>query len=113
MSQYLDQNIIAELKEIMADDLPMLFEAYLEDSSRNLNSLAQAIDTQDADQVRRIAHSIKGSSRNVGATDLALQCEQLENAAKDKILDNSQQALQNINQIFQQTSEEIKQTYLN
>ena len=44
--------------------------------------LKDAIATGDLVAITRVAHSIKGASRTIGAQDLAAVCERIENAGR-------------------------------
>jgi signal transduction histidine kinase/CheY-like chemotaxis protein len=52
--------------------------AYVGDAPQHLRTLRQAVGGQDADTVRRVAHSLKSASANVGAETLARLCKDLE-----------------------------------
>lgn len=82
MAAYLDAVQIAELVELMGDDFDSLVEAYLRDSADRISQLDQALTDGNFDQVRRQAHSLKGSSSNLGALQLAKRCQQLESLAQ-------------------------------
>lgn len=81
MAAYLDAVQIAELVELMGDDFDSLVEAFLRDSADRINQLDQAFTDGNFDQVRRQAHSLKGSSSNLGAVQLAKRCQKLESLA--------------------------------
>jgi len=71
----LDPEVIESLKELIDDDDPDfltdLLEGFLENAQDNIQKIAEAVDAGEADMVGRLAHTIKGSSRNVGANVLA------------------------------------------
>ncbi|WP_229508066.1 Hpt domain-containing protein [Massilia sp. Dwa41.01b] len=52
--------------------------AYVGDTPRHLATLRRAATSQDADTVRRVAHSLKSASANVGADAFARLCRELE-----------------------------------
>ena len=52
--------------------------AYVDDTPAHLQTLQHAIDGQDAGSVRKVAHSLKSSSANVGAESLAQMCKEME-----------------------------------
>jgi CheY-like chemotaxis protein len=56
------------------------FAAY---SDELIARLAAAAEAKDVTEIARLAHSLKSSSANLGATDLAGQCADLERRAKD------------------------------
>lgn len=69
----LDPKTLDELREVMGDDLLELIDAYLSDTQRRLQELDQAVG--DAPEVLvTVAHTLKGSSANVGATAFAARC---------------------------------------
>ncbi|WP_444994869.1 Hpt domain-containing protein [Aliikangiella sp. IMCC44359] len=111
MSCELEPAIINELKEIMGEDLNFLLEAYLTDSQENISQLHEAVDDACCEDVRQYAHSLKGSSRNVGATEVANYCEQLEGSAKQGDLSQGKALLNNISIAFNETKQIIETNY--
>ncbi len=107
MESLFDQQIIGELKEIMGDDIGILLETFISDSNEKLNELSDAISQCEPEQVRRTAHSLKGSSRNVGAAALALLCEKLEYQARSEDLSEAKGLLSQILKTFSETESEI------
>ena len=61
-----------------------LIAIYLADTPRQLGQLTEALARQDAGQVLRAAHSIKGSSANLGALALRAAAEKLEHHSRTK-----------------------------
>ena len=81
---------IARLREIAGDDATFLkevFAAYQTDTARRLVELRTALAARDAKGIKRAAHTIKGSSLNVGAETLTAYCRQLEQIAESGKLD--------------------------
>ena len=77
--------------------------AYMGETPRHLQTLRQAIAGQDAGSVRRVAHSLKSASANVGALHLASLCKELEQlgradsvAGADRILADMEQEFQSV-----------------
>ena len=52
--------------------------AYVGDTPQHLRTLREAVGGQDAATIRRVAHSLKSASANVGADTLARLCKDLE-----------------------------------
>jgi CheY-like chemotaxis protein len=65
-----------------------------------LEKLHQAISDQDASQIEYVAHTLKGSSRMLGARAFAELCFVLEVAGRNKELDGSQQLMEQIDLTF-------------
>lgn len=78
MAPHLDEQQLAELRDLMGPDFDGLLRAYLRDSRDRLLHLDLAIADRNWDIARRQAHSLKGSSSNLGAIALAQHCQQLE-----------------------------------
>ena len=81
--QYLDQVLLDELRSILEDEFPVVVATYLQDSSLRVHELQQAFDRGDTAAVRKVAHSLKGSSANLGLIYLAELCCALEDAARE------------------------------
>jgi len=56
--------------------------AYVDDTPQQLSTLRRAIDGLDANNVRRIAHTLKSASANVGAESLAALCKEMEHLGR-------------------------------
>ena len=52
--------------------------AFVGDTPRHLAALRQSLAGGDAEALRRIAHSLKSASANIGAARLAALCRELE-----------------------------------
>ncbi len=65
-----------------------------------LEKLHQAISDQDASQIEYVAHTLKGSSRMLGATAFAELCFGLEVAGRNKQLDGSEKLMEQIDLTF-------------
>ena len=83
MSDVLDAVLLAELKDLMAEEFPSLLETFLEDAARHFAGACAAWEDTDFTNLRISAHSLRGSSGNVGATSLQAACEVLEESARD------------------------------
>jgi HPt (histidine-containing phosphotransfer) domain-containing protein len=70
-----------------------LIGIFLEDTAQRLASLGQAVDAGDAKAVREAAHTIKGSSGNMGATGMQHVAEHLERMAKEGDLSGAARSL--------------------
>ena len=82
----LDMSVIGTLKASRPDLLARLVKTYLSYAPTALSQLDTALTDQDFEALNRLAHSLKSSSANLGATGLSAACRQLEVSAKDKHL---------------------------
>jgi len=74
--------------------------AYVDDTPQQLRRLHDAIDGLDTDNVRRIAHTLKSASANVGADGLAALCKQLEHLGRAATTDGAGTLLADMEHAF-------------
>ena len=75
--------------------------AYVDDTPKHLQTLRHAIAGLDAGSVRRVAHSLKSSSANVGAETLAQLCKEMEHLGRADTTDGADGILTDMEQEFQ------------
>lgn len=80
---HLDEEALAELRDVMEDEFEILIQTYINDSCERLEHLRQALASGDQDAFTRTAHSFKGSSVNIGAARLGDLCFAAEKAGKE------------------------------
>ncbi len=78
-----------------------VIKAYLGDTPRHLVTLREAVDGLDAGSVRRVAHSLKSASANVGAVRLATLCKELEQLGRADSVDGAGRILTDMEHEFQ------------
>src|SRR6478672_3946669 len=86
----LDMETVDALRELQMDDEPdilgELIDLFAADSPGLISTMHTAIAAGDASTLRRAAHTLKGSSANLGATALSAICKTLEDLAKAESL---------------------------
>jgi len=88
----IDMDTLNELKEIMEDDFDDLINTFIADGQDQLDNLQSAIADSVTADIRRIAHTLKGSSANLGAHALSESCKVLEhNAAEENLTEADMQ----------------------
>ena len=89
----LDEGIMDSLRDLQAhggpDFLVQLTTAFVEDGSMRLVDLRTGLNERDDLRVRQAAHSLKGMSGALGATDMAGLCSTLEQQAVAAAVDAS------------------------
>ena len=82
----LDPQAIDSLRAISPDDggefLNELIDIYLADTPQRIAEIEQCLASQNAGDLTRAAHSIKGSAANLGAAALRTAAEKLEHHAR-------------------------------
>ncbi len=83
-----DQPSVENLKSIMGEDFKQIYRVYARDSQSRMEQLEQQLSGRSVDfeKVRLLAHSLKGSSSNVGALKMADLCYQLERMAMEETI---------------------------
>ncbi len=90
MTGQIDDAAFAQTLEMVGGDLGFLAELVAEYRTDGLTRLADmrtALAAGSAEDLRRAAHTLKGSSASLGANDLAAACRDVEAAARDGRLD--------------------------
>lgn len=74
------------LKEVIGDDLKEIIDAFLTTTPEILGQIKLSIEIKDAAGVQLHSHTLKGSSANIGATELPILCAKLEAKAKEGVV---------------------------
>ena len=105
---HVDEETLNMLKEVMEDGFATLLETFIDDSKIRIVALRQAFGAGDAEEVRRAAHSLKGSSSNLGANQLVALCLHVENSGRDGNLDGLEEEIIKIEQEYQTVADIMK-----
>lgn len=82
----IDTRILAKLRQNMGNINPVI-RVFVDSLPRRLHQLEEAADRLDFELVRRMAHTLKGSSSQFGAVCLAELCHRVESMAKNNKLE--------------------------
>ena len=78
----LDEQVLQDLESLgdeeQPDFLQVVIQQFLDDQTKHMTAVATAIEEKDPMALRKAAHSLKGSSYNVGARSLANSAMELE-----------------------------------
>jgi two-component system sensor histidine kinase/response regulator len=75
--------------------------AYVDDTPGHLRTLRHAIVGVDPARLRKVAHSLKSSSANVGAEALAQMCKEMESLGRTDTTEGAAVILTDMEQEFQ------------
>ncbi|TXG01516.1 hybrid sensor histidine kinase/response regulator [Massilia arenae] len=84
-----------------------VINAYVGDTPRHLQALRQAVSTDDAESLRRIAHGLKSASANIGAGRLAATCRDLEQLGRGGSVDGAAPLLADMEREFQSVRQSL------
>ena len=94
-------NIRALSKDRGAALVHKVIHAYVDDTPQHLRTLRLAIDGLDPGNLRKVAHSLKSSSANVGAETLAQMCKDMENLGRTESTEGAAVILNDMEHEFQ------------
>ncbi|MCF6194571.1 MAG: Hpt domain-containing protein [Kangiellaceae bacterium] len=112
MTVQLDLALLDELSEVMGDDMSMLVSSYFTDSASKIQSLLEMDLTTEQDDIYKLAHNLKGSSRNLGAIELADYFAKIEKLARADNLTAVDFKPELINALFQSTRQTLSNKFL-
>jgi HPt (histidine-containing phosphotransfer) domain-containing protein len=109
----LDPEVIESLRELTPpgepDVLREVLQLFLDDVPVRISRLRAAWQAGDAVELHRTAHSLKGSSGNVGATQLFDVCRQIDEQGKAGDLSQMPALVASLDAEYAKVEAEIKQ----
>ncbi|WP_273844167.1 PAS domain S-box protein [Rubrobacter calidifluminis] len=100
----LDPTILDNLRELAGEDDPdlvsELVEMYLEDAPRRIEEIRRALHAGDAHALAQAAHTLKGSSGNMGATRVQELAAGLQEAGDSGDLSGAEEKLASLERAF-------------
>ncbi len=100
----LDREVIAGIRGLQREDetdiVAELAGMFLDDARPRLSALEEAVQNDDAPAVESLAHTLKGSSGNMGARGMAALCARLEVAGASGDLSQSFRLLERLKEEF-------------
>lgn len=107
---YLDTDVLNSLSQFLDQDkLYQLLERYIKDSNQLIEQLEMALEDHNTSEARRMVHSLKSTSANIGAHPLSQFSKQLEELACEDNLSAIQTDLDELKQLFTQTVQHIRE----
>jgi two-component system sensor histidine kinase/response regulator len=106
-----DMAALSRLEEVQMEGEPdlivELIDLYLTDAPRQISRLLEAVTKTDGTLLKRAAHSLKGSSANLGVLQMAALCDELERVDSGQsfqgvitILTRLEQEFERVRQVF-------------
>lgn len=85
---------LQELNRVTGKDTTSeLVSLFCEDTDTQISDLREAVERRDPAAIRKVSHSLKGSSDNLGASRMAELCAELETLVRDGELPGTIDAL--------------------
>ena len=104
VADVIDRQVLSQLRELQNDDDPDLLKRviglYLVESPKLLGKMKQALQQGSLEETERVAHSLKSSSANVGASELTRLCNDIHVAARTSDMALARQAFASLESEF-------------
>ncbi|HEU0277566.1 MAG TPA: ATP-binding protein [Rhodanobacteraceae bacterium] len=107
----LDAATLADLEDIMGNEIATLVDTYLRDGAARMRNLHAAAERGDVTEVGKLAHSLKSASANLGAIPLATRARQVEEAARTGELADPVSSVAALATLYAHASDALKQRY--
>ena len=105
----IDDGMISALKDMGPEIFVELVELYLEEAPNQVAEVRRQFELGDAAGMGAAAHSLKGSSLNLGANSLADICKQIELKGKDGDFNNLENLLEQLDLRYQEVQTALAQ----
>lgn len=109
----LDRVVISNLRELQQecqeDILSELIDMFLQESPQRIAELQQAIDKSDMKTLKQLSHKFKGTCGVLGARGMMNICAEMDQKARNNILDGQTELLAKLAAEFQRTQNALEQ----
>ena len=106
-----DEQVIGNIRALQDSGRPGLLRKlvalYLESSGDLIRDLRRAVDQESPDKIRFTAHALKSSSNNVGGSNIAGLCAQLEEMGCTKHIDGAAEVLGELERLYPRFCDEL------
>ena len=109
----IDEAVLHQLRTDMGFGIGMILDTYVDELPKQVASILDALNSEDADKLRRNGHRLKGSSRSVGAGPLGELCFQLEKLGQDNDVDAAKVFMDELIKLSEQVEKEFSASWLN
>ena len=104
----LDDDVLAELREVMGGEFGNLVQMFLLDAAKYIRQLEKAAAGGDLEKMIAPAHTLKSSSANLGAMAVSAAAKRIEVGAREGVLPRPAVAVAVLEAEFQRASESLR-----
>lgn len=99
-----DPSVLDALHQVIGDSVNKIISIYVDDFPVTIQNMRAGLAQQDFEAIGRLAHSLKSSSGNLGATQIVTLSLELEKIISQGITDSAQikVAIDQLEQAFKQ-----------
>lgn len=95
---HLDESVVEMLREVMGGDFGLLINTFVGDLPVRLSDLNTCLSRGDISGMEKPAHTLKGSSANMGAKLLSFYCSELVQQIRNGSVTDASRMVANIEQ---------------
>ncbi len=105
----LDEPALNEVKESMGEKFPTMVSFFLEDTAKYVNQIKDGLNNNDIKEVIKGSHTIKSSSKQMGAFRISAIAEEIE--TKGRYIDEKNEGtIEDIKELMPSLDEALTQT---
>lgn len=107
--EILDKKILEETKEVVGEKFNIIINYYVNDGEKYVSQIEEGIKSEEHQSILESAHTIKSSSRQVGAirtAELAAEIESMSNSKES--VEDIKVLFEQLNMSFNEVAEELK-----
>ncbi len=106
--KWLNVKALAEIKEFMGEETDDLLNLFQQETPAMMTKLKALYQDMDLEQARQMAHTLKSTGANIGATGFSHFCKKMEAAAIAKDADDVKDSITKVVKSYQLTTAEIQ-----
>lgn len=106
-NQPIDPKVVADLHDLMGDAYVTVYEAFIRSSEQNMADLSTAVESNALEAIQAIAHTLKGSSANVGAKHFSDISHKMMDDARNSVSADYHIQLVNLTREYEKVRESI------
>ncbi len=115
-SLLVDEAVMEDLQQLADENNPdivaQLVGMFLQDFPAGLEQIKNAVSGSDPEMLRKTAHLLKGSCKQLGLTALVTLCQHVETCAESKTLEGIERSVADLETKFRETREHLESKYL-
>jgi HPt (histidine-containing phosphotransfer) domain-containing protein len=107
----INMQIVQEARGLMNDRFPTMVKYFLEDTQMYLEEIAKAVKEKNVEMIISPAHTIKSSSKQLGAERVSGVAKDLEELCRN-ILENKAPGLDRLETLYGELKKEVDMAHL-
>jgi CheY-like chemotaxis protein/HPt (histidine-containing phosphotransfer) domain-containing protein len=109
----IEEQVLERMRREIGEDSVFsdVVNIFMSDTPSHVQQLEQAVQQNDQEETRRLAHKLKGSCHIIGARQLGQLCIDIEAALRDETPEKNLQYVRNIRMLLDDTLQQLQQCH--